>query len=292
MSFHPRMFTSVRGFEPLCDVRCLAFDQMTIDYWRVRGRARAGGHYVSMHPRLVFVLDDRRLGLTADKAAAPLACACCYIPGGMEVWGRVEQPGELRHLDLHLSHRRLQALIGPNTPLDKPIFLTEWDDLAGLTNLLVEEAQHPRRSRAHIERLAETLILELFHQAGSADQSDDPHETRLKQLGLYVRRNMEHRISVGDLATVTGMSRTNFTRIFRETSGQSPYQWVMEMKIGHAKNLLQQGMPFVEVASATGFSDQAHFNRMFKAATGLAPGSWIKQQDSDQFGSILQDIHT
>ncbi|MGY9048841.1 hypothetical protein P775_03905 [Puniceibacterium antarcticum] len=292
MSFHPRMYASVQGFEPLCAVRCLSFDQMTIDHWRVRVRAQAGGRYVSMHPRFVFILDGRQLSLTTDRQAAPQICACCYIPGGLEVWGRMAQSGELRHLDLHLSHRRLLQITGPDTPLHRPVFLPEAGVLAGLTALLTEETDRPCRSAQHTERLAEALIVEFFHHARTMTRPYSAQQAAFADVALYVRRNMEQRISVDQLATLSCMSRTGFNREFRAAMGTSPYQWVMQMKIAHAKQLLKQGVPFVQVADATGFADQAHFNRVFKAATGLAPGFWIKEQSSGAVGPNLQDIST
>ena len=47
MTFHPRMYAAVQGFQPLAELRSLALDRMVVDYWRVKGSASAGGsHFV------------------------------------------------------------------------------------------------------------------------------------------------------------------------------------------------------------------------------------------------------
>ena len=37
MTFHPRMYAAVQGFQPLAELRSLALDRMVVDYWRVKG---------------------------------------------------------------------------------------------------------------------------------------------------------------------------------------------------------------------------------------------------------------
>lgn len=294
MSFHPRMYASVHGFQPLHRLRSLDLGQMAVDYWHVQCETQAGGRYVSMHPRFVLLLDGRKLSLARNRHDIPRPCAAAYIPAGLELWGQTNRPGPLRHLDIHLPLKRLKELTGHGIPLDRPVFLPDLEGLDALAQVLIGECRAPSRAPHHAAMLAQALILEMLHRsppvAGPATNNGTARPgTWLTILRAHVFENMDRRIPVERLAELAGMSRTHFNRIFRHETGLSPYQWVMDIRIGHAKALLRKGVPFVEVASITGFADQAHFNRAFKAATGLAPGLWIKEHTGAAPDPNLQD---
>ncbi|PIL21384.1 hypothetical protein P775_05185 [Puniceibacterium antarcticum] len=238
---------------------------------------------------IVILLDNRYMSVTADRTALPQKCACGYVPGGVEFWGKLERPGPLRHLDIHLSQQRLSEIVAPDMPLKRPLFLTGAGTLAGLAEVLTQEAVNPQRPQHHTEHLAEALILEFFHLARTAT---DPSQAHFPKLATYIQQNMDQRISIESLATLSGMSRSGFGRKFRKFLGVSPHQWVMEIKIEHAKTLMLRDTPFVEVADATGFADQAHFNRMFKAVAGQTPSFWIKRHRLAEVGENIQDIAT
>ena len=64
-------------------------------------------------------------------------------------------------------------------------------------------------------------------------------------------------------------------RYMRQSLGLSAYGFVVERRLGRARNLLgAQGLALKEVAAAAGFSDQAHMTRMFRARLGVTPGEY------------------
>ncbi|WP_422028398.1 helix-turn-helix domain-containing protein [Roseovarius sp.] len=287
MSFHPRMYAAVQGFQPLGELKSLSLDRMVVDYWRVRGRAGAGGRYASLHPRFVLILDDRRLSLSRARGGAAEPAAGCYIPAGLEIWGTLPEAGELRHVDIHLPLARLRELTEPCTPLDRPVILPELGPLAPLAGLLRDECTAAKPSGPRGEALARAAVTEMFH-LGRAGQLGHG-ETWLDTLRAHVLDRMAHRIAIDDLARAAGLSRTHFNRTFRRATGQSPYRWVLGLKLGYAKRLLVHGVPCAEVAQVTGFADQAHFSRSFRAETGAAPAHWAREQAAGPNGPIVQD---
>ena len=137
------------------------------------------------------------------------------------------------------------------------------------------------------EALARAAVTEMFH-LGRAGQLGHG-ETWLDTLRAHVLDRMAHRIAIDDLARAAGLSRTHFNRTFRRATGQSPYRWVLGLKLGYAKRLLVHGVPCAEVAQVTGFADQAHFSRSFRAETGAAPAHWARAQAAGPNGPIVQD---
>jgi AraC family transcriptional regulator len=68
------------------------------------------------------------------------------------------------------------------------------------------------------------------------------------------------------------MSSDHFTRQFKKSTGQTPYEYVVEARVRKAKELLTTGkLTISEAASHVGFADQSHLTRHFKRVFGLSP---------------------
>ena len=70
---------------------------------------------------------------------------------------------------------------------------------------------------------------------------------------------------------------TFLCRLFSRFDNQSPYQYLMQLKMGAAAQRLQQeGTLVKQVAYELGFSDPFHFSRAFKKVFGLSPAAFRK----------------
>ena len=100
-------------------------------------------------------------------------------------------------------------------------------------------------------------------------------ERRAKEL---LASQLDENMSVAEVATACGLSRTHFTRAFRQTTGTTPHQWVQQYKVEQVKRMLSfTGLPIAEVAAACGFADQSHLTRTFRQRVGLTPAAWRRQ---------------
>jgi len=84
-------------------------------------------------------------------------------------------------------------------------------------------------------------------------------------------------VSISQLAETCGLSRSHFTRAFKDTFGKSPYRWLTEYRVAKAKELLLSDDTIFGVAIKCGFSDQSHMTRIFQGVTGKTPGKWRRQ---------------
>ena len=92
--------------------------------------------------------------------------------------------------------------------------------------------------------------------------------------------NLEGDVSLADLANDCGISASHFSRAFRQTTGLSPHQWLLQQRVNQAKNLLRDpSLSLSDVALACGFADQSHFTRVFNRLTGTSPGAWRRNLD-------------
>jgi len=84
--------------------------------------------------------------------------------------------------------------------------------------------------------------------------------------------NMHGRIRLSDIARECGLSVSHFARSFKTSFGISAHRWLIQQRIDYAKRLMTQtSLSLVDIATESGFKDQAVFTRSFHQFVGLAP---------------------
>jgi len=79
-------------------------------------------------------------------------------------------------------------------------------------------------------------------------------------------------LNLDELSCHSGMSKFQFIRSFKETTGQTPMQYLTELRIGMAKNrLVTTKQPISDLSRSLGFNDLSAFYRNFKSAVGVSP---------------------
>ena len=92
----------------------------------------------------------------------------------------------------------------------------------------------------------------------------------------FMERHYAQRIRLDQLCRCAGLSKSTLLRAFVRAKGVTPYCYLENIRVGKAKRLLEQGVPPVEAALETGFSDQSHFTNCFSRFIGLAPGIYSR----------------
>jgi AraC family transcriptional regulator len=97
----------------------------------------------------------------------------------------------------------------------------------------------------------------------------------LQRVIEYVEGNLAEDLAPGLLASVAGMSRFHFARMFRRSMGQSPMAYVSHRRVERAMRLLAGGRDsLATIAADVGFCDQSHLVRKFRKVVGLTPASF------------------
>ena len=77
------------------------------------------------------------------------------------------------------------------------------------------------------------------------------------------------------LADIAGVSPCYFNRLFRNSFGLPPHQYVLKHRLALARDLLKdKRRPIADIAATTGFSAQSHLTRHFKRQFGATPQQW------------------
>jgi AraC family transcriptional regulator len=88
----------------------------------------------------------------------------------------------------------------------------------------------------------------------------------------FVHAKMEDELSLRELAQSVGLSTPHFSEMFRNSTGESPHQFVLRQRVERAKEMLREAkMRVLDVAVACGFKTQQHFARVFRRICGASP---------------------
>jgi AraC family transcriptional regulator len=89
----------------------------------------------------------------------------------------------------------------------------------------------------------------------------------------YIEEHLDAELTLDHLAGVAHLSPYHFARLFKNSTGLPPHQYVIARRVERAKDLLRgkDRFPLVDIAAEVGFSSQSHFTRHFKRLVGVTP---------------------
>lgn len=90
----------------------------------------------------------------------------------------------------------------------------------------------------------------------------------------FMEAHFSEHISLDQICCYAGVSKSTLLRAFTRSRGVTPYRYLETIRINEAKKLLEKGVPPIEAAMETGFSDQSHFTNYFTSFIGLSPGAY------------------
>ncbi len=103
-------------------------------------------------------------------------------------------------------------------------------------------------------------------------QFDSKEYHTMHKAKKYIDQNFEKKLLSGDVADYVGLSESHFRLLFRETYGISPHNYLLNVRVQKAKQMLwENDFSISEIAEKCGFGCQQYFNEIFKKLTGYSP---------------------
>jgi AraC-like DNA-binding protein len=97
---------------------------------------------------------------------------------------------------------------------------------------------------------------------------------QVRQSKAFMEKYLSEKIELEKIASSAFMSRFHYTRIFKRVYGLSPRQYLKDLRINKAKELLKQGLNISQVCFEVGYDSLPTFCNAFKKATGYSPGEY------------------
>ena len=207
----------------------------------------------------------------------------CILPAGHQSSWVINGDLRLAHLyispqlfALHcvtlLDREPREMLLRENTFLDDPLQAERFHRLIGMN-------WNEPGERLHTSTQAHALLDELMlSQVGLREGLQvrgglAPHVRR--QLIEFIEHHLDQPLSLDELAGRCALSEYHFARMFRESIGLPPHQYLLARRLNRARELLRSSTkPFGDIALECGFASASHFSNRFKQAMGATPGAY------------------
>lgn len=108
----------------------------------------------------------------------------------------------------------------------------------------------------------------------------EEHENQLVvRAQNYIQENYQKDLSLDEVSRKMDLSPYYFSKLFKEETGSNFVEYVTNLRIGKAKELLvKDGMSMKEICASVGYSDPNYFSRIFKKNTGVTPTEYRESE--------------
>ena len=97
-------------------------------------------------------------------------------------------------------------------------------------------------------------------------------DSRVERTIAAMQAQLNHRLTIAELAREAGLSVAHLTRLFRVDTGTTPAAFLRGLRMQRARLLVEQtSLPLAEVMAQVGVSDRSHFARNFRRSHGFSP---------------------
>lgn len=150
-----------------------------------------------------------------------------------------------------------------------------------ILNLPLQEGFDAVLGLLHIlNLLSQTDDIELLASSGYTNTQSEGDTERMNRVYAYVMKHFKRKIPISELASLTNMTPTSFSRYFKTHANKTFSEFVSEIRIGHAcKLLIDKKKNASQACYESGFRTLSNFNRQFKTFTNRTPLAYKKRYE-------------
>jgi len=148
----------------------------------------------------------------------------------------------------------------------------KFNNIAGIFNSLENEYEfNDKYSKDNIKNLLSLLITSLLRENSSFQTKTEINDPIMSAIN-YVNCHFYENPSLNDVAKIANYNNSYFCTIFKKFTGKSYTDYLLELKIDHAKKLLENNsMTIIKASTYCGFNSISNFNRCFKKIALMSP---------------------
>ena len=159
--------------------------------------------------------------------------------------------------------------------------ISDYVDLVDLFELILVNAPVSSPQTASIcSSLTQALLLKTVAKKEGTPTNQTRSRTTYNRVLHHIRKHYHRLKSVNQLAQETHLDPAYLSRVFKSFHKETPYAFLVRLKMGHAASLLLKTDTLVkDVAYELGFDNPCHFSRSFKKAFGVPPERFTGRLD-------------
>lgn len=120
------------------------------------------------------------------------------------------------------------------------------------------------------------LLLPYAAETSKSRQAETEHTLKLKSVLEYIGDHYTEDLSIASLAKRCYFSEYHFMRFFKKYVGVSCLEYIKDLRLEHAAELLADSPSILDAALSSGFSNLSYFYREFKKKYGMTPKKYIE----------------
>jgi AraC family transcriptional regulator len=149
-------------------------------------------------------------------------------------------------------------------------------------SLTAELANHQLHGRLFVDSLKTALLIHLLRNYANLqpirEYSGGLSRRKLQQTIEFINESLAEGLTIAAIAEQVGISQYYFARLFKQSMGLSPYQYVMRQRVERAALLLRTtSLSIAVIATQTGFSNQNQLTIQFRKFMGATPSHYRTQ---------------
>jgi AraC family L-rhamnose operon transcriptional activator RhaR len=186
-------------------------------------------------------------------------------------------------------YRPSERFLGPDRIqhlLEDPAGHNRWqltnDALRQLEPLITQLTREVRSDDPHSDLVAESLFIQLavalWRHRIPIESDQLPARSQFGHVLAYLRHHCTADVDIEEVAQWSGYSLRTFARMFREVTGTTPHNYLVQLRISHAKRAIRTTHDSItDIAFASGFHDSNYFSSCFSRMTGSSPSEYRRQ---------------
>lgn len=149
-----------------------------------------------------------------------------------------------------------------------------------LTQSLLPALRMPgKANQLFVDQVVLALCTHISSQHGNVGTWQEPvrelSAVQVKCAKGLIANHLADSLSVAELAQECSLSRSYFTRAFKQSTGMTPPEWLLKIRVEKARqSMLHVRLNVSQIGLDCGFADQSHFSRVFQGIARTSPSKW------------------
>ena len=181
---------------------------------------------------------------------------------------RIEQSGE-KIRGIHINAKKIQDAIY--------MLISEFENENGGSYCVIS---------AYVILILSLVRQYLFDELDKGKINRSPYYKNIKDSIVYIEEHLSQKLTLEELAQVANMGKTNYSIAFKNVTGMTVWEYVLNTRIDFASSCLVErngDLNITEIAMISGFDNVAHFTKVFKKIKGSTPRDFKKNQNNPCF---------